>query len=245
MEEAIPQKRVLLELFSGSGSVGKAFRAHGWDVISLDSDPKAFEATIAKDILEFEVSELGGRTVDLVWASPPCTHYSVARTKAAGIWDMTASDVLVLKALSIAWALGCPIFVENPWTGKLKTRGWLEHLHLHRVDYCKYGMPYRKRTAIWTDTAWVPMRALCKYDCAASEGRRHTARAQQGSPGPHFTQKQLYVIPAALCDELALWATLWKDERDSPSTCAGGTYRRTRDKRGRYCGTEILPQTPH
>ena len=74
MEEAPTKKRLLLELFSGTGSIGKAFRAQGWDVISLDSDPKAFEATITKDILEFEVSELGGRTVDLVWASPPCTN---------------------------------------------------------------------------------------------------------------------------------------------------------------------------
>ena len=194
----------LLELFSGTGSIGRAFRDRGWDVVSVDNDPKA-HATLRKDVLEFDAQDLEGKHVDLVWASPPCTNYSNARRK-KGIAELAGSDELVLKALSIAVALGCPIFVENPWSGKLKSRGWLEHLRMHRVDYCKYGMPYRKRTAIWTNTAWQPARPLCDHDCPASEGGRHTARAQQGSPGPHFTQRQLYVIPAAQCDEIAAWA---------------------------------------
>ncbi len=37
----------LLELFSGSGSMGKAFAEKGWEVTSLDLDPKT-EATIKK-----------------------------------------------------------------------------------------------------------------------------------------------------------------------------------------------------
>ena len=72
----------LLELFSGTGSMGRAFRARGWQVTSVDIDAKSLP-TICCDILELDaehVSEYGN--VDLIWASPPCTHYSCARTKA-------------------------------------------------------------------------------------------------------------------------------------------------------------------
>ena len=75
MEEAKPR---LLELFSGTGSIGKAFRAQGYEVVSVDIDPEA-QADITVDILDFDVSQLDGRHIDVIWASPPCTNYSRAR----------------------------------------------------------------------------------------------------------------------------------------------------------------------
>ena len=41
----------LLELFSGTGSVGNVFREHGWDVVSLDRD---MPADISTDILDWD-----------------------------------------------------------------------------------------------------------------------------------------------------------------------------------------------
>ena len=190
-------KPVLLGLFSGTGSIGKAFRVQGWGVVSVDIDPSA-QADITMDIMLFEVSKIGA--IDAIWASPPCTSYSMANRSKV---NLTNSDELVKKTLSIAEEVGCPFFVENPWTGQLKTRGLLDHLKMHRVDYCKYGMPYRKRTAIWTNTDWKPSRPLCAYDCAATIGKKHSSRAQQGPPGVRYTQRQLYVIPDALCEEIA------------------------------------------
>ena len=192
---------VLLELFSGTGSIGQAFRDVGFDVVSLDSDPKA-QADLCRDVLEFQVSELGDRAIDVVWASPPCTNYSIARGDST-LEDLAASDALVKKTLLIARELGCGFFIENPWTGKLRKRGLLDHLQQHTVDYCKYGMPYRKRTAIWTNTSWTPARTLCRRDCGNTVGTKHKARAQQGGPGPSFSQRELYRIPAELCEEIA------------------------------------------
>ena len=47
----------LLELFSGTGSVGDCFRMHGWEVVPLDSDP-LFSPTICADILTFDYTKL-------------------------------------------------------------------------------------------------------------------------------------------------------------------------------------------
>ena len=54
--------------------MGRAFRARGWQVTSVDIDAKAFPM-ICCDILELEAAEIieDFGNVDLIWASPPCT----------------------------------------------------------------------------------------------------------------------------------------------------------------------------
>ena len=67
----LPLKHELLELFSGTGSVGRAFAEKGWVVISLDSDPKT-DATIHGDILKWDYSTYPPGHFDVIWASPCC-----------------------------------------------------------------------------------------------------------------------------------------------------------------------------
>ena len=43
----------LLELFSGTGSVGKVFREQGWEAVSLDWDPK-FNPNMVEDIRRWD-----------------------------------------------------------------------------------------------------------------------------------------------------------------------------------------------
>jgi hypothetical protein len=75
------------------------------------------------------------------------------------------------------------------------------------IDYCKYSMPYRKGTSIWSNIEWIA-RPLCKRDCGkmnVANGRpgQHIRTAQQGRDKGTITDKpfkqcELYVIPNEL-----------------------------------------------
>ena len=200
----------LLELCSGTGSVGRAFAARGWDVVSVDIDPRA-NASICCDLLELTAEQCRAYgPVDFLWASPPCTFYSIARTTGPPA-DLEAADRLVQKCLDLATELGVPFVMENPWTGKLKSRAVVAGIPMRTVDYCMYGAPYRKRTALWTNTEFVPARPLCTHNCGSCIGRRHLERAQRGSwagAGERRSQRlrTLYALPVALCEEIAAFA---------------------------------------
>ena len=196
----------LLELFSGTSSVGRAFREVGWQVTSVDID-LTFLPTICCDVLELEVDRvLEHGNVDLLWASPPCTQYSCARTTARTPRDLVGADALVRKVLDLADSLCCYYLIENPHSGLLKTRGIVTGIPMQVLDYCRYGTTYRKRTSIWTNSSYVPERPLCDKDCASSDGRKHIRRAQRSGPGYRNTLEELYHIPPELCNEIALWA---------------------------------------
>ena len=65
---------LLLELFSGTGSVGTNAKKRGYKVISVDSNDKT-DANIVVDILNWDYKKLKLKP-DVVWASPPCGSFS-------------------------------------------------------------------------------------------------------------------------------------------------------------------------
>ena len=65
------RRRRMLELFSGTGSVGNVFRERGWDVTSLDRD---MQADIKADILDWDYRQFPPGHFYFIWASPPCTE---------------------------------------------------------------------------------------------------------------------------------------------------------------------------
>jgi len=195
----------LLELFAGTGSVGQAFSQYGWEVIGLDINPGH---AIQSNILRWDYTVYPRNHFDCIHASPPCTQYSICRTSAKTPRDLEGADALVQRTLDILEYFQAAVFIiENPYTGLMKDRPLMAPLRdrMKTVCYCRYGMPYRKATSIWTNLDWTPRPMCTKADpCEHVLDGRHVTRAQTRNG---WTTDQLYMLPQALCLELAAAAS--------------------------------------
>jgi hypothetical protein len=160
----------LLELFCGTKSVSKYAESIGIETVTLDYQAK-FKPDYCMDILHVdeewleEFKEKHG-PIDIIHASPDCRHYSKVRYnwKALGHPepDLEYADSLVLKArMIIDYLKPTHWFLENPYTGRLKTRGLLDDVPMKRCCYCKYDTDgtflTKKETAIWGSVDnWTP-----------------------------------------------------------------------------------------
>lgn len=198
-----------LELFAGTQSFSKAVKRLNDDneVVTVDIS-KRFKPTHAVDLLDWNYKEYPTGHFDVVWASPPCTEYSKAKT--VGKRDLEAADALVRKALEIIEYFAPRVwFLENVGTGLLVHRmpAILELPPPYFVDYCAYGKPYRKRTALWTNAADLEVK-LCEGPgkCPGMVEGRH--RGSCGNTSTRYNEAQTTgvwakcAIPETLLDDL-------------------------------------------
>ena len=113
----------LLELFSGTGSVGTVAIKFHLHVVSLDLK----DADINCDILEWDYRQYPSGYFDFIHASPPRTEYS--RAKTVGIRKIDEANKIVLKTLEIIDYFKPTVFViENPQSGLLKKQEFMNDL---------------------------------------------------------------------------------------------------------------------
>jgi site-specific DNA-cytosine methylase len=176
----------VLELFSGTRSIGKVCDQLGWDSVSVDL---ILPADHQVDIMDFDYKQYDKDEFDIVWASPPCTNYSNLKkcwygkklkdgtiyNKELNKKDQDDADKLVLKTLEIINYFNPEYwFIENPQTGNLKNREIMKDIPFYDVDYCMYSdWGYKKRTRIWTNkNNWE--NKLCNGKCGNMlDNRKH------------------------------------------------------------------------
>ena len=210
----------VLELFSGTRSVGKCCDQLGWESISVDL---ILPAVHQVDIMEFDYKQYPKNHFDIVWGSPPCTNYSNLKkcwygrelngfiyTKEQNEKEQEEADKLVKKTFEIIEYFNPYLwFVENPQTGNLKNRTFMKDITYYDVDYCMYSdWGYRKRTRIWTNrTDFKPL--LCNKKCGNMVGNLHktnlgNTERKQKTLGKGTSQQESYRIPEDLIFSLFL-----------------------------------------
>jgi site-specific DNA-cytosine methylase len=195
----------VLEIFCGTKSIGKAFKEKGHQVFSIDNDPQ-HSPDLCCDVLALNVNDLPWMP-DVIWASPPCTTFSVAsmghhwgggkgayipKTKEAiiGMRLMAKTKGIILKLKPKLW------FIENPRGMMRKMIGLDEYMKT--VTYCQYGDKRMKPTDLWTNANWTP-RPMCKNGSHCHEAAPRGAKTgTQGLKGA----KERGIIPVELCREI-------------------------------------------
>lgn len=170
----------LLELFKGSGSVGKVARRMGYDVVSLDLDP-IYTPDIETDILKWDYKKFSRENnyiPNFIWASPPCNTFSPLA------YPLRERDPKTAKPFSERAKIGTKILyktleiiryfekknpnlkycIENP-RGMMRFDPKMKKLpNMETTYYCYYGGFKLKPTNFWSNfrMGLKPIRGVCK-----------------------------------------------------------------------------------
>jgi hypothetical protein len=198
-------KQLVIDLFSGTRSLEKPCLKLGFEYLAIDNNPE-LKPDICADLMTWKgYGEL--RRPFIVWASPPCTHFSVAAIGRNWNRDLTPKTEAAAQAIELVkrtlWLIVELMprfwFVENP-------RGMLRRFDMMRtrpcmntVTYCQYGDTRMKPTDIWHNCyTWIPRPACKNGDPCHVRAPRGSKTGTQGL----LNAKERGRVPSELLTEI-------------------------------------------
>lgn len=198
---------LIFDFYSGTGSATQAFKDAGHTVISFELD-KSFKADEHVDIGTLNAADLVAKygMPDFVWASPPCTAFSVASIGKHWNIDKTPKSELARLSINLvahtlelirnlnphAWLM------ENP-RGMLRKQPIMRNLTRYTITYCAYGDTRMKPTDLWGYVkGWNPRPACRNGDSCHVSAPRGSRTGTQGIQGA----KSRSMLPIAISQEL-------------------------------------------
>lgn len=162
----------LLELFKGTGSVGKVFKElhPNGEIYSLDI-LKKYSPTHCGDIMEWDYKQFPVGHFTHIWASPECKVFSSLaftnigenrryKTREELMATQDEHSKYIKRALEIIdYYQPKEWFIENPYNSQIKK--YIDK-PFYRFDYCRFGYDYKKPTKIWTDKKLESIKCQCQ-----------------------------------------------------------------------------------
>lgn len=203
----------VLELFAGTQSIGKEFKARGHEVFSVEWDKDFENISLYADISKLTATEIIEKFghPDVIWASPDCTTFSVAAISKhrkrnpengnlepisdyARFCDATDQHVLdLIRELNPTF-----FFIENP-RGAMRKMEWMRDIPRYTITYCQYGDSRMKPTDIWTNHPDPQFKPPCKNgDPCHMRAPRGSRTGTQGLKGA----KERARIPEQFCKHI-------------------------------------------
>lgn len=202
-----------VELFCGTKSFSKVAKEKSHKTFTIDIEKKFLPDSV-EDISKMDI-EILPKPIDVLWASPPCTCFSVAsiskhwtggiRSYIPKTEEAKISIELIRRTAEIIKEIQpTHWFIENP---RCVLRKIIDNIFLeegvkdykrHTVTYCQYGDTRMKPTDIWTNSE-IQFKPPCKNGAPCHEAAPRGSRT--GTQGLNSSTER-GVIPKASMEDI-------------------------------------------